>query len=96
MVQVVVVLFILIINQLQIIERTIGGLISIHGRSIARRATMKYDSPKSEDNGQRVSSFNKNKNEQQNIDFKQCISMNGLIPFCISQLAKRVVSNKIK
>ena len=141
-------------------ERTVGGLITTHGRSIARMATMKYeeeqqtrlndmnggDSSQLNNNNQghinqqlnnnnhnhhhhnnghinhhhhhqlhNSHSNNHNNNlsphhhqdiatrrrsstyQQQtaNVDFGQCIHQWGLIPFCISQLGKRVVNSHL-
>lgn len=79
-------------------ERTVGGLITKHGRSIARMATMKYEEEHSgiqrnmhlDATRRRGSTFLQQ--QTANVDFSQCIHQWGLIPICISQLAKRVVN----
>eukprot|EP01083_Nonionella_stella_P084549 234105_1 len=75
-------------------ERTVGGLIATHGRSIARMATMKYDNDRNSDSGRRSSTLY-SQPQTANIVFSQCIHQWGLIPFCISQLAKRIVNSHL-
>ena len=101
-------------------ERTVGGLILIHGRSIARMSMIKYtDDQKNEEriNIQNQNIINQNKDDHHskhhsymhhnnsfiditntaNLDvgFAQVIPQWGLIPFCISHLAKRVVDAQL-
>lgn len=89
--------------------RTVGHLIDIHGRSIARMSLMQFEQErKAEENDAiNVVGGNGNRNvrayaiesvpasssaNSRNTGFSKIIYQWGLIPFCMSQLAKRVVN----